>query len=180
MKTFFKTALFFMAVIGIGFLGGCQKKVTKVEAPAPEAPKPAAAAAAKPETLPPLEEFKPIDVDAQIREALQTVYFDFDKYDLRPDAISRLEIIARYLQEHKTLRVLAEGHCDERGSSEYNMGLGENRARAVKKYLTSYGINPGRLETTSYGKEKPVKTGCGDDDVCNQANRRVEWKVLVK
>jgi peptidoglycan-associated lipoprotein len=181
MKLIFKTALFTMIIIGIGLFSGCQKKVTKVEAPAPTAAKPSAAPEApKPEALPPLEEFKPIDMDAQIREALQTVYFDFDKYDLRSDAVSRLEIVARYLQEHKTLRVLAEGHCDERGSSEYNMGLGENRARAVKKYLVSYGINQARLEITSYGKERLAKPGCGDDDFCNQANRRVEWKVLVK
>jgi len=165
-------------VIGIG-LTGCQKKVTKVTLP--QETKPAVTQPPKPQTpLPPLEEFKPIDMDAQIREALQTVYFDFDKSDLRSDAISRLEVIAKYLQEHTTLRVLAEGHCDERGSSDYNMGLGENRAKAVKKYLASYGINPERLETTSYGKERLARTGCGEDDVCNQANRRVEWKVLVK
>jgi peptidoglycan-associated lipoprotein len=178
MRLMIRISMIAFIAIGMG-IAGCQKKVTKVTAP-PEQPKPAVTPPAPQKPLAPLEEFKPIDMDAEIRDALQTIYFDFDRYDLRPDAVGRLEIIAKYLQEHTTLRVLAEGHCDERGSSEYNMGLGENRAKAAKKYLTSYGINPDRLETTSYGKEKLARTGCGGDDACNQANRRVEWKVLVK
>jgi peptidoglycan-associated lipoprotein len=170
-----------VAVIATGIvLTGCQPKAAKVTIPK-EQPKPAVTTPPKQEKpLKPLEEFKPVDVGAQVREALQTVYFDFDKYDLRSDAIQGLETAARFLNNHATFRVLAEGHCDERGSSDYNMGLGENRAKAVKKYLASYGINPDRIETTSYGKEKLARTSCGEDDACNQANRRVEWKVLVK
>ena len=74
---------------------------------------------------------------------------------------------------------MAEGNADERGSSEYNMGLGENRARAVKNYLTGYGIDASRIETTSYGEERTARTGCGSDDACHQENRRVEWTVLA-
>jgi peptidoglycan-associated lipoprotein len=155
--------------------------------PKPALPEPTPAAPVetpKVQTPPPApapEEFKPIeDIDAAARQALATVYFDFDKYDLRSDAVASLGITAKFLQDHATFRVLAEGNCDERGSEEYNMGLGEKRAKAVKKYLTSYGISADRIETTSYGKERPVKTGCGSDDACNQANRRVEWKVLAK
>ncbi|MBN1129977.1 MAG: OmpA family protein [Chitinispirillaceae bacterium] len=158
-------------------LWGCQKKVTKVETPPPE-PKPPVV-----ETVPvkPVEDFTPVvDLDAELRNILQTIYFDYDKYTLRSDAISKLEAIARYLQQHPTVRVLAEGHCDERGSSEYNMGLGENRAKAVKKYLTSYGIDAGKVETTSYGKERLMKMGCGSDDMCHEGNRRVDWQVLAK
>jgi len=175
-----QTLLIFLVVITVGLVG-CSKKVTKIEAPLPE-PKPSAVAPEpeKPKPQPPVEQFVPVDLDAQMREILQTVYFDFDKYDLRPDAIDVLGKIAGFLQEHKTVRLLAEGHCDERGSSEYNMGLGENRAKAVKKYLTSYGIAADRLETTSYGKERLVKLNCGADDNCAQANRRVEWKALAK
>jgi peptidoglycan-associated lipoprotein len=169
-------SVFLLLAILCMVMWGCQKKVTKVETP-PE-PKPPVVEA--PEPVKPVEDFIPIDIDAELRRILQTVYFDFDKYDLRPDAISRLETIAKYLQEHTTVRVLAEGHCDERGSAEYNMGLGENRARAVKNYLTSYGIDAGRVETTSYGKERLVKIGCGADDMCHEANRRVEWQVLAK
>lgn len=175
----FQTFLFFCVAVTIG-LAGCSKKVTKIE-PIPE-PKPQVEAPEpeKPVPQPVVEAFVPVDLDAKMREILQTVYFDFDKYDLRSDAISVLGRIAGFMQEHKTVRLLAEGHCDERGSSEYNMGLGENRAKAVKKYLTSYGIAADRIETTSFGKERPVKMNCAADDNCSQANRRVEWKALAK
>lgn len=174
-----KKALLLAAMtIFTGFID-CQKKVTKVESPAPQPEKPAVETP-KTQPLTPLEEFKPIDMDAQARETFQTIYFDFDKYDLRPDAIAKMETIAKFLQEHTTLRILAEGNCDERGSSDYNMALGENRAEAAKQYLVSYGINPARIETTSYGKERPVRLNCGNDEACNQANRRVEWKILAK
>jgi peptidoglycan-associated lipoprotein len=75
---------------------------------------------------------------------------------------------------------MAQGHADERGSSEYNMGLGENRAGAVRSYLTSYGITTDRVETTSYGEERPVSFNCNSDDNCHSQNRRVEWQVLSK
>jgi peptidoglycan-associated lipoprotein len=177
MNRIFKTIVISLVVAGIGLVG-CQKKVTKVEAPPPEKPP---VVAPEPVAPPPIEEFKPIeDIDAQLREVLQTIYFDFDRYDLRTDAISKLEAIARFLQGHSSVRLLSEGNCDERGSSEYNMGLGENRAKAVKKYLTSYGISADRCETTSYGKERPARLNCGADDGCHEANRRVEWKVLAK
>jgi peptidoglycan-associated lipoprotein len=170
-----KWLLVVLALIGMAFWG-CQKKVTKVETqPEPKPP------VVETPPLKPVDDFSPVvDLDAELRQILQTIYFDFDKSDLRPDAISKLEAIARYLQAHPSVRVLAEGHCDERGSAEYNMGLGENRAKAVKKYLTSYGIDAGKLETTSYGKERLVKMGCGADDMCHEANRRVEWQVLAK
>jgi peptidoglycan-associated lipoprotein len=174
MKRTLQFILIALAAIMVGF--GCQKKVTKVEIPPP----PPAVEAPKPTPPPPVEEFKPIDIGPELQRILQTIYFDFDKYDLRPDAITKLEPIARFLQDHAQVRVLAEGHCDERGSSEYNMGLGENRAKAVKKYLTTYGIAADRLETTSYGKERPARMNCGADAACNGENRRVEWKVLAK
>jgi peptidoglycan-associated lipoprotein len=131
-----KWLLVVLALIGMAFWG-CQKKVTKVETqPEPKPP------VVETPPLKPVDDFSPVvDLDAELRQILQTIYFDFDKSDLRPDAISKLEAIARYLQAHPSVRVLAEGHCDERGSAEYNMGLGENRAKAVKKYLTSYGID---------------------------------------
>ena len=72
-------------------------------------------------------------------------------------------------------RVVIEGHCDERGSSEYNIGLGEKRARAVQSYLISYGIDRNRLDVTSLGKERPVASSCSDD-FCHAKNRRCEWK----
>lgn len=110
---------------------------------------------------------------------MQPVYFEFDRYDLKPEAISTLERLAGFIREHDGVRLMSEGHADERGSSEYNMGLGENRAKAVKNYLTSYGISSDRIETTSYGKERPANFSCSDED-CHSKNRRVEWRVLAK
>jgi peptidoglycan-associated lipoprotein len=169
-----------ISFIAMSFVVGCQKKVTKVEAPPPPPPPPAVEAPRPIPTPPPVEEFKPIDIGPELQKVLQTIYFDFDKYDLRPDAIGKLGPVAKFLQDHPQVRVLAEGNCDERGSSEYNMGLGENRAKAVKKYLVSYGIAADKIETTSYGKERPARLNCGADETCNEANRRVEWKVLAK
>ena len=177
MKRVFQIIMIAFIAMSVGT--GCQKKLTKVEVPPPPPPPPAVEAP-KPVTPPPPEEFKPLDIGPELQKVLQTIYFNFDKYDLRPDAISKLETIAKFLQDHPQVRLLAEGYCDERGSSEYNMGLGENRAKAVKKYLVSYGIAADRIETTSYGKERPVRLNCGSDESCNEANRRVEWKVLAK
>jgi peptidoglycan-associated lipoprotein len=175
MSKWFKILSVALVAISFAFTG-CQKKVTKVE-PTPEPPPVYEEPAPPP---PPTDAFVPEDMDAQLRELLQPIYFDFDKYDLRPDAISKLERIASFLRDHSSVRVLAEGHADERGSSEYNMGLGENRSRAIKNYLNSYGISSGQSETTSYGEERPSRSNCGSDDDCHSSNRRVEWQVLAK
>jgi peptidoglycan-associated lipoprotein len=181
MKTFSLLAVMAIATISLG-LGGCHHAAKMPQPAMPETKSAPPVEAPKVTTPTPPVEFKPVDMDAEARQALQTVYFDFDKYDLRSDAIASLGIAAKFLQDHPSIRVLAEGNCDQRGSEEYNMGLGWNRAKAVKKYLTSYGISADRIETTSYGKERLARTDCAmaDDDACNQANRRVEWKVLSK
>jgi peptidoglycan-associated lipoprotein len=181
MKKYSQIAMLIVTAASLGFVG-CHHAAKMPQPALPESkpPTPVETPKVTKPIPPPPEEFKPIDMDAEARKALQTVYFDFDKYDLRSDAVASLGIAAKFLQDHASFRVLAEGNCDERGSEDYNMGLGEKRAKAVKQYLTSYGINADRIETTSYGKERPVKTGCGSDDACNQANRRVEWKVLAK
>jgi peptidoglycan-associated lipoprotein len=111
---------------------------------------------------------------------LVPVYFAYDKYDLLPESVSKLEKIAPFLQSNTAIRVLIEGNADERGSAEYNMGLGESRARTVKNYLTTYGIPDTRMEITSYGKERPAVPNCGEDESCHAKNRRVEWKILAK
>ena len=168
----FKFISIFLIVIGIG----CTKKVTKID-PVPEPYKPPIVVQ---DTLPPPVVEQVPDIDSQLREVLQVIYFDFDKYDLQSDAINILEKIAIFIKDHKTVRLLVEGFCDEHGSSNYNMELGENRAKAVKKNLISYGVVANRIETVSYGKERQVKTNCGTDDNCSRKNRRVEWKVIAK
>jgi peptidoglycan-associated lipoprotein len=159
---------------------GCAKKVTKVEPqakPAPHAPAP------KVEEAPPAvqsDSFKVEDLDAKMKEIFVPIYFSYDKYDLSSEAIGTLEKIAAFMKEKTSVRILIEGNADERGSAEYNMGLGDNRARAVKNYLTGYGIGGTRFETTSYGKERPAFPNCGEDESCHSKNRRDEWKVLGK
>lgn len=115
----------------------------------------------------------------KVKEVMQTIYFDYNSFQLRPDAIERLQKIAAFLKEHKGLRILIAGHCDERGSSEYNMGLGESRAKVVKEYLLNIGVEPIRIETTSFGKEQPVTPNCRQED-CHSQNRRDEFKVLAR
>ena len=156
---------------------GCQKKVTKVEEPPPPPPPPVVV-----EEPPPPPPPEPVveDISGRLNELLQPVYFDFDKSDLKYDAISRLEMIASFLREHPSVRLLAQGHADERGSSEYNMGLGENRSKSVRNYLTSYGISLDRIDVTSFGEERPASYNCGNDDYCHGQNRRVDWEVLSK
>lgn len=89
----------------------------------------------------------------------QDIYFDFDKYDLRTDARTILDRKASFLNQNSSVRVQIEGHCDERGTEEYNLALGERRANAAKQYLTTAGISAGRLSTISYGKERPLDPG---------------------
>jgi peptidoglycan-associated lipoprotein len=162
---------------------GCNKKTTKVEqepaAPAAEAPEEAEPPAAEPMPLSDEAVFESLDMDAEMQEVFQMIHFDFDQYDLRPDAVERLQVIGAYLVEHPSVRVLAEGHCDEPGSAEYNVGLGERRANAARDYLVAYGVNKNRLEVTSYGKERPLDPNCTTPE-CHARNRRVEWKILAK
>ncbi len=159
-------------------LVGCQKKVTKVE-PIPEPPPPVVVEEPEPPPPPPPE---PVveDITGRLNELLQPLYFDFDRSDLKQDAISRLEMLASFLRDHPSVRLMAQGHADERGSSEYNMGLGENRSKSARSYLISYGISADRLEVTSYGEERLSSFNCGDDDYCHGQNRRVDWQVLAK
>jgi len=90
------------------------------------------------------------------------VFFDFDKSDLRPDAIETLDRQSGWLNTNGAITVTIEGHCDERGTREYNLALGERRAAASKQYLESTGIDGGRIETVSYGKERPAVLGSNE------------------
>lgn len=110
--------------------------------------------------------------------ALETVYFDFDKSDLRKDARDVLSKNAEaLLKQIADAKIKIEGHCDERGSDEYNMALGDRRAKSVAKYLTSLGIKADRISTISYGEEKPAVQG--HDEAAWSKNRRAEF-VIVK
>lgn len=101
------------------------------------------------------------------------IFFDFDRSFIREDARPTLEDNAKYLKANVNIRVTIEGHCDERGTSEYNIALGERRAQSAKRYLTDMGMDPSRISTVSYGEEKPF---CGEhNEQCWQENRRAHF-----
>lgn len=100
-------------------------------------------------------------------------FFDFDKSDIRPDAREALSKTAEFLRTHSEIRFTVEGHCDERGSTEYNLGLGERRAQSAKQFLISLGVSEGRMETVSWGKERPFCTE--SNETCWQENRRAHF-----
>ncbi|HSR55649.1 MAG TPA: peptidoglycan-associated lipoprotein Pal, partial [Alphaproteobacteria bacterium] len=87
------------------------------------------------------------------------VFFDFDRYNLKPKARQVLERQAAWLKRYPSVVVTIEGHCDERGTREYNLALGERRANSAKNYLVALGVNPNRIRTISYGKERPAVAG---------------------
>jgi peptidoglycan-associated lipoprotein len=122
-----------------------------------------------------LEEPESADIlgERELAFELKDALFDYDKYDIRPDAKAALDDTAEWLNENKGVNVIVEGHCDERGTNEYNLALGEKRARAARNYLLSKGIAHARVQTISYGEEKPVCIQSGES--CWQKNRRAHF-----
>jgi peptidoglycan-associated lipoprotein len=101
---------------------------------------------------------------------IRDIYFDYDKSDVRGDQQSSMQADAQFLGQHSNINITIEGHCDERGSTDYNLALGDQRASAVKNALVAAGVNAGRIKTISYGKEKPF---CMEsNEACWQQNRR--------
>jgi peptidoglycan-associated lipoprotein len=122
-------------------------------------------------TPPPPPPPQPSVTDEQLfSQNVKDVYFDYDKYDIRADQANLIQQDAQFLNQHPNMNFTIEGHCDERGSTEYNLALGDNRANAVKNALVSAGVNAGRIKTISYGKEKPFCTE--SNEACWQQNRR--------
>ena len=101
---------------------------------------------------------------------VKDIYFNYDSADIRPDQQSSLQSDVEFLKQHPGISFTVEGHCDERGSTEYNLALGDNRANAVKSALTQAGIGADRVKTISYGKERPFCTE--SNEACWQQNRR--------
>ena len=101
---------------------------------------------------------------------IKDVYFDYDKSDIRGDQQASVQANSQFLNQHQNMNVLIEGHCDERGSTEYNLALGDQRASSVKSALTAAGVSASRIKTISYGKEKPFCTE--SNEACWQQNRR--------
>jgi peptidoglycan-associated lipoprotein len=134
------------------------------------------------------EEFKPAPIEKSddlgdldlINKAgyLKDAFFDFDKFNIRADQRDGLAADAEWLKKYQKVQVRIEGHCDERGTAQYNMALGEKRASAVKDYLTSLGIDAGRIETVSYGKERPFVKGHNEEAWAQ--NRRGHFVITAK
>ena len=125
------------------------------------------------------EMFLQKSVDQINREKpLGTVYFDYNTAAIRGDARATLDTDAAWLKKFRTAKILVEGHCDERGTEEYNLALGEKRAKAAQDYLLSAGIAPDRIKIISYGKSQPINPG--HDESAWQMNRRAQFVIIEK
>jgi peptidoglycan-associated lipoprotein len=173
------------------FAGACAKKPVVAAAPAPApaaapAPAPQPTRAAAPARTQPAtrqvaqspSRYPDATTRARIDELIgriQDAYFDYNKHTLRPDAVSTLNSdskeLAVIMQQYPDYKLKIEGFCDERGSAEYNIALGDARAKAAKDYLVSVGVSSRQLDTVSYGKENPICTE--HDEACWQRNRRI-------
>jgi peptidoglycan-associated lipoprotein len=157
------------------------EQAAQPQAPQPEAPKPAEQAA-QPEAPKPAEQAAPA-VPAQAPAVvvvapgieLKIIYFDFDKYDIKPEFRDAIKYNARELNKNRTVKVTIEGHADERGTTEYNLALGERRAVAVQKALIAEGVEGARLKVVSYGEERPVDSG--HDEAAWAKNRRGQFSM---
>jgi peptidoglycan-associated lipoprotein len=124
---------------------------------------------------PPANDNADMGSDAAFHQNVADIFFDYDSFDLRPDAQTSVSQAASYLTSHPAIRVVIGGYCDDRGSAEYNLALGENRANAAKTALVTAGVAPGRIRVVSYGKEKQFCTE--DTESCWQQNRRAQFSI---
>jgi peptidoglycan-associated lipoprotein len=174
-------AVLAVLVVALVLSFGCaKKKVT----PTQELPPPPTEAAPAEEVVEP--EVQPEEVPEPVQEEtleervaaqLQDVFFAFDDYSLTEEARTSLAHNAKVLAENSSVNILIEGHCDERGTVEYNLALGEKRALSAKNYLVNYGLNPARTSIISYGKERPFDPG--HDEQAWAKNRRAHF-ILKK
>lgn len=186
-KNAVKAALTMLAAGAL--LSACSTRTTLPPAVTPASP--AAAEATAPVAEPtvdysrqpvaqPVVESQPVQTGLEVNHdevaGLKRVFFGYNLFTLDGEALAAMAGNAAFLNKYPALQVVIEGHCDERGSDEYNLALGERRATAVKNYLQAQGIAAGRLTVISYGEEKPLVSGAGED-VWAQ-NRRAEFKVV--
>ena len=172
MKLHSRIALYCLPLLAASLLSGCAKKKEVAEAappPAPEAPAPAPAPAPPPTTTEPEQPAK------TVQDQIADVFYDYDSAELSAAAQTTLDANAKVLNDNAGASVAIEGHCDERGTVEYNLALGDRRAQATKDYLVRFGIATGRISTISYGEERPFATG--SDESAWAQNRRAHFVV---
>lgn len=161
-------------------LAGCPKKETVKPVMEPT-PLPVVEVAPEPEPEPDEAEQKEARAEAERMLAeirtfeAEKIYFDFDKYTLKPEARSILDAKAAFLKKRTEITFLIEGHCDERGTDEYNLALGQRRADVAKAYLVDLGISPYRIQTVTYGEEQPLDSG--HNEAAWRMNRRDQFTV---
>lgn len=161
-----KTSL--AALMLTGLVAGCATQSSQESSPAP-APAPSAMGMSSSTRAAPSSGVAGSRSGALMPQA-RSVYYEFDRSEIKPDSAKVVDANAQYLREHPDLKVKVEGNADERGSREYNLALGQRRADAVQKRMTILGIPADRIETVSYGKEKPKVTG--HDESAWSENRR--------
>ncbi len=155
----------------------CAKKQVTMAQPVAEVPKPAPAPAPAPAPGPSVSEIEraqKLRAEIQAFEAT-SIYFDFDKSEIKPESKAILDKKAGWLREHPEYNVQIQGNCDERGTAEYNLALGDRRAKSAMKFLTAMGIGAERISTISYGEERPVCTE--HNEACWSKNRRDDFKL---
>lgn len=162
-------------------VGACKKKPAAVE-PEPQMPTQTATPPAAPATDDDAARRAAAEAARRAIEAaraalLETIYYDYDSDELRSDARATLDAKLRVLNANPALRIRIEGHCDERGTDQYNLALGRRRADQAKRYLIDRGIDVARIETISYGRERPVVQG-GTEEAWAQ-NRRGEFQIIA-
>lgn len=174
MKAKHLILLLLVVFLGVTLAGcGCFRQAVKGEAPPPP---PSTVVAPTPAPPPPTPAPPPPAPAPAPAAMLAPIYFDFDRYAVRPGDAEILKQNANWFKENAGKKVRIEGNCDERGTIEYNMVLGQKRADAAKAYMTNLGIDEKLLETISYGKERPV---CTDkNEACWSKNRRTDFKPL--
>ena len=112
----------------------------------------------------------------EISDMFDDIHFDFDKYDIKESGKPALKKVADYLIKNNNTKLLVEGHCDDRGTNEYNLGLGDRRAKSTKDYLSASGVKASRIEVISFGEEKPL---CNEqNEGCWAKNRRAHFVIL--
>lgn len=182
MQKFVSIFKMFLAIIFIVAVQSCIKKQVKTASDVSEKKEPAIEISQSSKTISSDElvsefggrEKTEADVRKKVAASLKTVYFDFDKYELKNEATQTLSQNAKIIMENN-LSIIVEGHCDERGTQQYNLSLGQKRANTVKDYYIRLGVDPSKIATISYGEEMPVCYDKNED--CWALNRRAETKV---
>ena len=157
-----------------GTLAACAAHPKPPPASAPPAASPPVASRGAPRGAPPAASVSTAPLPGSARDFVvnvgDRVYFEYDKYDIRPDATALLTSQAAWLTRYPAVQIRIEGNADERGTEEYNLALGARRANAVKEFLEAHGVAGGRISTVSYGKEKPIDTGGTEEAMAHNRN----------